>query len=398
MSELQNLNVLFESLSQKSRPADSFWGPIPKTYNQAILSVKNDMSEVTADPSEDQKLTELQKFLRVFHKSMGIYSKKLEENIKLLSKGSIITGQQPIVFGGPGLIGNKIACVLFLIELAETKGLGLAPIFFVGDYDGLQKELTRVYMPNPISHSPFIIDSGDEIPEDSNIAAHKAKLPSYEWLKDHLNKIEDNLKGFAKKVNGPAKTLFRERWYHAVTLLKTSFLKATTLSEWSTILWGTICNIILDEGLIFVPTSHPVVRRLVVDEYHPFIQQRKRYSKAFNQTTKAIVAKGYNPTLPPRHTNNSPFTIECVDDGNRLTTTIETRNDQIFAEGVCPECKKSRSYDISSLKKLQKIAEIIGPRVDSSQAIFQQLLRIKIRVSGPGEIAYFTQVVSALLA
>ena len=79
-----------------------------------------------------------------------------------------------------------------------------------------------------------------------------------------------------------------------------------------------------------------------------------------------------------------------------MTTTLVDEDDKIFAIGTCPDCKHSYKYDVSSKEKLSEIAVHIGPRVDTSQAVFQDLLNIRLRISGPGEIAYYTQAATAV--
>ena len=83
-------------------------------------------------------------------------------------------------------------------------------------------------------------------------------------------------------------------------------------------------------------------------------------------------------------------------DFNRIATSINEKENGKFAEGECPACKKFYSYDVSSPEKLLEVAELIGPRVDTSQAVFQDLMNIQIRISGPGEIAYYAQAATAV--
>ncbi|MCY3410413.1 MAG: bacillithiol biosynthesis BshC [Candidatus Heimdallarchaeota archaeon] len=385
----QNPNDLYEKISKES--GASFWGKIPRSYIEAANLTKSTFTPNSLLQSElgTQKFNLLIDILTRYHKKLGIYSPKVGENLQLLRNGSVLTGQQPIIFGGPGLIANKLGLVLAMVDMLDEVDLPLAPVFFVGDYDGMQKELARQYFPNPISHNAHIIDSEEFLEEESSLAAHSAPLPPIEWLYDQITKLDDNFRGFKKQVKGPSKLVIQERWAHIKTILKTSFKSTSTLSEWSTKIWGTVTNVVNDFGIIYLPTSHPEVRELIAGNYFTFIEKRHTYTDVFQKSMDSLNEQGYFSTLPHRHEDYAPFTLECAVDKNRITTTLRFDGDTIYAEGTCPECAHTVSYNVSSKEKLQDIATIIGPRVDTSQAVFQELMNIRIRISGPGEIAYY---------
>ncbi len=398
VTSLNNPNILYEDASHNKNREIRFWGDVPTTFNDAVhLVISNFRANIYSSSDEGRDILErFKKVLLGYHRKLGIASSKMEENLDLLDEGSILVGQQPIVFGGPGFIGNKIGCLQFLDKLFQENEKPLAPVYFISDYDGLQKELTRSYFPNPISHNAIIIESEDFLPENSNIAVHRSQLPPESWLNINLNKITENLKGFKKSLKGPNKALFDERWDHIRTIIKTSYNSANTLSEWAAKIWGTLSNICADLGVIFLPASNPEIRKLVAPKYEKFIQNRKKYVEVFLETTHEIQNLGCKPSLPHRHDNYAPFTLECNTDGNRIVTSIEVKNHELIAKGKCPSCNEIKSYDVDSYGNLLDIATMIGPRVDTSQAIFQDLLNIRIRISGPGEIAYYAQVAPAL--
>lgn len=393
-----NPNDLYDEIVLSGNQVNNFWGEVPQTFENAIELTKKRIPTNQRSENSLDKLEKLKSFLKRFHQEMGISSDKVIENIENLDNGSILMGQQPIIFGGPGFIGNKFGCLTFLDDLARKQELSLAPVFFVGDYDGLQKELTRTYYPNPISPNAIIVDSGEYLSEDSNIAAHAATLPPLNWLKNEIQNLEKHLRGFKKQIKGQTKFLFEERWLHIATLLKTSFLQSNTLSEWATRIWGILANVISDFGIVFLPTSHPEVRKLVASEYLKFINNRGIYASTFQKTMEEMQEMGFKPTLPHRHNDYAPFTLECEGDGTRVTTQINSKDGDLWAEGECPCCEKPFSFKVTNQTDLDLIATKIGPRVDTSQAIFQDIMNIHIRISGPGEIAYYTQAVPAIKA
>lgn len=393
VSNGKNPNILYDETSKVS--GTSYWGFIPRSYGEAVEKA---IEKFEKNKTQEKILLQLKEILITYHKDLGIYSPKVGEHIALLDNGSILTGQQPVIFGGPGLIANKIATVISMMEMFKKKGLNLAPVFFVGDYDGLQKELARQYFPNPISQNAHIIDSEDHLPEESSIAAHAAKLPPVEWLYDQIKKLDDNFRGFKKQVKGPSKLVLQERYAHVKTILKTSFKSSKTLSDWSVRIWGLIANVVNDYGIIFLPTSLPEIRELVAENFYNFIEKRRIYTNTFHDTMNNLIAEGYKPTLPHRHEDYAPFTLECGVDSNRITTSLTFKEDKIFAEGICPECNVKHSYEVTTKEHIKKIATKIGPRVDTSQAIFQELMNIRVRISGPGEIAYYAFAAPAIKA
>ncbi len=393
-----NPNYLYDDILRSQDQIDDFWGEIPRSYGDVIELVKKNNKKNLRSEVQLEKLRYLKKFLVQFHYDMGIMSDKVLENIENLDNGSILMGQQPIVFGGPGFIGNKFGCLSFLEKLAKKENISLAPIFFIGDYDGLQKELTRTYFPNPIAQGAVIIDGSEHLSEDSNIAVHLAKIPPLSWLNSEIENLANQLRGFQKQVKGPAKFIFEERWDHLSTILKTSYQQSKTLSEWATRIWGYLANIVADLGVVFLPTSHPEVRKLVASEYLKYIDNGELYADRFQKATVSLTERGYKPSLPHRHSDYAPFMMECEDDGTRVPTTIVEREGDRWAEGSCPCCKDTFSIKVTTEYDLDKIATHIGPRVDTSQAIFQGLMGIKIRISGPGEIAYYAQAAPAVKA
>ncbi|MFV2013856.1 MAG: bacillithiol biosynthesis BshC, partial [Candidatus Heimdallarchaeota archaeon] len=365
MSDFLNPNHLYDKIIRSQDQVDNFWGEIPRSYGDVIELVKKRKTGKVRSEVQLEKLEILKKFLIQFHKDMGIVSQKVLENIQKLDNGSILMGQQPIVFGGPGFIGNKFGCLAFLDRIAKKEDLALAPIFFIGDYDGLQKELTRTYFPNPISQGAVIIDASKHLPEDSNIAVHRAEVPPLSWLMNEIENLSNHLRGFQKQVKGPSKFIFEERWDHLSTILKTSFQQSNTLSEWATRIWGYMANIVSDLGIVFLPTSHPEVRKLVASEYLRYLSNGELYANTFQAATDDLEERGYKPTLPHRHSNYAPFMMECIDDGTRITTTIVEKEGIRFAEGTCSCCDKQLSYKVTTEQDLNQIATIIGPRVDS---------------------------------
>ena len=139
MSQPKNPNELYEKASKGDISID-FWGTVPSSFQEAVdLAVENYKPGILRSGSGDGTLEELKNILTKYHKDLGIFSPKVADNIAKLDKGSVLVGQQPVIMGGPGFIGNKIACLMLLSQLFEDRDHTLCPVFFVGDYVVLQK-------------------------------------------------------------------------------------------------------------------------------------------------------------------------------------------------------------------------------------------------------------------
>ena len=392
MSKFGNPNIFYDKASKEELKTD-YWGYIPKSIDDAInYVINNDEKNVLSD----NKFNLLSTILRNYHKKLGIYSNKFETNLAKLRNGSIITGQQPIIIGGPGYIANKLSTLIKFDDEFQKRKHHLSPIFFIADYDGLHKEISKQYFPNPISHKAYHLDFQQFYGVDANTAVHSTALPPEEYFKDLLSSFENNLNGFKKLISTDKRKLFTERWDHIKTLLLSSFYNSTTISELFTIIWGTITNIINDYGIIFFPTSNTEIRKLIYSEYNHIVNRIDDYITNYKLQTKKLENNQLSPPLPNKESDYSPFILECNKDKNRLQTSIHYDGKHRNAIGKCNFCKKTYNYPINNLEDFEKISEIIGPRVDTSQVVFQKLLNIQLRISGPGEIAYFSQITRPL--
>lgn len=384
----KNPNEIYDKvvMTKQQNEFENFWGKIP-------LSVHNLNQNLDSTTNSYPALDEIITFLREYHQDLGIYSHQVEENLQKLNTGSILTGQQPVTLGGNGFIANKLAFAKFLADNINQK---LAPVFMIGDYDGWQKELSRAYFPNPISPNATILDLGDSVDYPENTIAHQINLPDTDWLNQVLATLEESFRGFRKQVKGLQQKLLDERFQHIRTLLHTTFQRTNSFSEFFIILWGTIANIIHDYGVIFLPTSHPKLKPHFVKTYHYLLENMQSYTQEFKAVTETLESQNYKASLPIRASNYSPFFIECQRCDVRVDPTMKNIDGKRVAHGHCLNCKETYNLPAETKEDLMKIAANIGPRVDSSQAVLQPILNVRVRISGPGEIAYYTQAAPAL--
>ncbi len=385
---LRNINELYdEGIVNGTEEAEQFWGKLPKDFS-AIGSLCDLMDT-------DRDVDRLIQILREFHKEKGIYSKRVERNLQSIRNGSILGGQQPIVLGGPSFIGNKIAALVFTSEIMEKEGRNFAPVFMIGSYDGLQKELIRSYFPNPISPNATLLDlETDQLP---NTIADKIELPGSEWFESIISHLEESFRGFRKRVKGAQQKLVDERFDHIITLLSLVYRQSTSFTDMFIRMWGTIANVVNDFGIVFLPTSHEDLKDFYLAPYLHFLDRIETYTEKFNEMTRKIEEMGYNPSLPNRSLKYSPFYLICKCD-IRINPDIKKEGDSRIAHAHCKECGNVVNVPVNKIDDLKKISSRLAPRVDTSQLVLQDILNVKVRISGPGEIAYYAQVAPSIRA
>ena len=384
---LKNINELYDkAVREGSERAEQFWGTIPKDFAS--------IADLCDDSDTPRDVDTLVSYLREFHKEKGIYSQKVEDHLLSLKNGSILGGQQPIVFGGSGFIANKIACLTFTHEILAEQGKDYSPIFMIGS-DGLQKELIRAYFPNPISPNATLLDlQTDQLPDTS---AERIKLPNLDWFKEIVKDIEESFRGFRKKVKGAQQKLVKERFDHIVTLLTMVFNQSDSFNDMFVRIWGTIANVINDIGIIFLPVSDNRIKKYYVEPYLKFLDSIETYTETFERQTEKINKLEYHSSLPNRSLKYSPFYLIC-DCDIRVNPDIKIVEGKRIAHGHCQHCNKIMNFPVGTADEIMKIEHRLAPRVDTSQLVLQDLLNVKVRISGPGEIAYYAQVAPSIRA
>ena len=371
--------------------AQNIWGKIPLTYGEAVEIGK------TMDISGFSDLSELQQFLINFHKEHGIYTEKVGENIAKIGNGVILTGQQPSVLGGSSLVGNKIACASSLSDMSDKE---FPVVYYFADYDGSQRELLKGYLPNAQSEKAHIV----EFPySEENIAVHSINIASDSegWLGQELEKIRLNYSEFSSKLDKTSqRKLLEERLDHIFSIITSKYSESNNFSVPVLKIWGFLVNHVADLGIIFLPSSHPFIRKRVLNGYKAIMSGLTLFVNTINDVKSSLQEKGFKSGMGARSEEYLPFYYECAD-GSRVELKGILNGDSVIGDGICSLCKSSFSLDFGSgpsYPGLDAYAEHLSPRVDSSQITIQSLLPIRIRVSGPGEIGYFAQVYSAAKA
>lgn len=366
-----------------------FYGNVPKTIADAI-SLAKESSEIKIDSN---KIDELKRILKNYHKDLGLLTEKVSRNIDLIHQGIVLGGQQATIFGGSGIIGNKIATVTTISDVSKEKGHYLVPMFLVNTHDSIQPEISTIHLPNnqsSISKSIFLPNAIDGL-VSSQILANQ-----YEWMEESLSIVKNIFNEFRTSIEKNSHEIFTEKVDHILTFIRETYRTSKDIGEWITLLWGIQANIINDWGVIFFPSSHPEIRKLTTDGYKPFLEKRMEYIKEFNEASEKIEELGYQTTTAKKAETFSPFFYECPNDGYRLNLSCKEENSVLSFSGECPLDEEKYSFDIDKNNiDLSSLSLNLVPRLDTNQALLQAIMPVYVRVSGPGEINYNAQVIPA---
>lgn len=392
MKTIQELYEAYIYENKDFEDREYFYGFIPKTYREAVeYAISNFDMKVN-----QKKIETLKKFLIDFHNDLGLLTPKVKENINSLDQGVVIAGQQTTIFGGSGIIANKIATTVHMSELSEELGKKLVPVFWVNSHDGIQPEITNIHLPVKQSGESKTISLPTK---HDGVAIHTLSTQDFDWLERNLSIIKNNFLEFRSFVAKENRRLFLEQIEHIVTFLRETYRGTLKMSDWITLIWGIQSNIFNDYGVVFVPSSHPKIRELVFDAYLPMLKRRKQYIEEFNRATEKIEKMGLKPTTAKKAETYAPFFLECPNDHYRITLEARETEEGIVLEGTCPIDKYQESLQLDlTPESLRKYAHRLSPRLDTNQEAIQSIIPAYIRVSGPGEINYNAQVIPAARA
>ena len=376
-----------------------------RLYNSPPISLDSlvDRTPALLDAYKDtlwhipERSSILQKTLTKTNKELGSLTPKVSESINTLSDGAVESAHQTVVMGGAAFILNKAITAVQIASLSTDKGIPLTPYFFVADYDIVQPELTNIRTPimgpggNLVS---FPIPVGYEHSPVSVLP-----LPGTDWLNNVEEDLHSSYRPIFKILEGSSRLLFEERLEQTITTIRHAFLNSTTLSDWSQRIMAHLFNIIGDLGIPIIPASNKEIRELLVEgmEFMLARENRDRFLRTHEEVTDLIDASGYSTSIGRRNHHYVPFFYECPEAGcnnSRTELRYEERGSTALLSGKCPTCAEPIEIETSADSPfLGEIASQISPRVDSRQIVIDTLIPTVAHVGGPGEAAYYAQVI-----
>jgi uncharacterized protein YllA (UPF0747 family) len=339
----------------------------------------------------------LEKVLISSNRDLGCLTPKVISNIRTLRNGAIESAHQTVVLGGPAYILNKAITAKRIADLSNENGLNIAPFFCLADYDAVQPELTHIRLPVMGSGGTIVSIPVSEGYENSPVSI--LPLPPKDWYNQIEDEIRNTYRPMFKGLEGASRIVFDERLEQALSVLRWSYINSATLGEWATRILGRLFNVESSLGLPLVIASSNEIRDLLVEgvEFLLARENREKFLTAFNDVTTLIQENGYVPGIGPRSPDYVPFFYECPETAcNRARTELhyEERGSVVRLTGKCPSCSEVIEIETSAdTPYLGDVARNLSLRVDSRQIIIDSIIPTVTHVGGPGETAYYAQVI-----
>jgi hypothetical protein len=330
---------------------------------------------------------------------LGTLTPKVEENIGRLHKGAVEAAHQSIVLGGPCFVLNKAATATGIANLSQDRGPRLTPYFFIADYDIVQPELTHIRTPNVGQEGNLVSFPVEEGYEHSPVSA--LPLPDADWYTQVEVSIRAAYRPLLKPLSSQTRLLVEERLEHALALTRWAFNSSRTLGQWATRILGRLFNVEGDLGVPILPASDGRIRPLLVKglEFLLGKKNRGRFLKAHGEATSLIVENGFKAGIGERNDTYVPFFYECPGEGcnkARIDLSYQVVGGYAELSGKCPSCGDRVAIETDADNPdLSDISAHLSPRVDTRQIAVDSLLPVVAHVGGPGEAAYYAQVIPA---
>ncbi|MFX0210904.1 MAG: hypothetical protein ACFFDT_33300, partial [Candidatus Hodarchaeota archaeon] len=204
------------------------WGEIPTSFRKLKSMVEHQQKTINFTVFREN-VEVLRRLATDRHRRLGTLNERVKEAIDRLDQGFLDLGHQPLLFGGPLFLINKVSLAEWLGNL-----LRIGTFFFIGDHDSIQNELTIARFPQANSPTGLIITPVSwGVPEGTPM--HQVPVPDEEWLLEIKLKIQENLRLLMKnaKVCLEYRKLFLERFFSWFDLIHDHAIRASDFSFWT---------------------------------------------------------------------------------------------------------------------------------------------------------------------
>ena len=373
--------------------SQELWGEIPSSFRMLKKLIEK-RQQTTNFAVFKENIEVLGHLVTDRHRKLGTLNLRVKEALDRLDHGFLDVGHQPLLFGGPLFLINKVS-------LAEWVGnyLSMGTFFFIGDHDSIQNELTIARFPQANSPTGLVITpSSWGVPEGTPM--HRVPLPDEEWFQEIKLKIQGNLRLLMKtaKVRLEYRHLLLERFHSWFDLIYEKAIAASDFSFWTQKIWSHLFNIRNDMSLFLSPLTDPRYRQLILPAFEFLLEEnnRYRYIETLNRIYDHLISKNIQPGLPYREEGYVPFFLECLKCNNK--TRIELKIPTLgVLEGKCPVCSEEFSFSYtSSHPDLSEIGANITPRSDSRAMVNNITFPLLTHIGGAGETQYYSAVIPAM--
>ena len=266
----------------------------------------------------------------------------------------VSTGHQPILLLGPWYVLHKILTAISLAGRLESQlGLPVLPLFWIAADDHDWAEVGRATL---LDRADRPRRFGLPVPEGGerrSVGPHTLDASSLSILDD----LDDVL----------VESSFTD---HYLTLVRDAYREGTTVSQaFARLLRGVLG----DRGYVWIDAGRSEVRRAAAPFYRRLVHDAARALDAEDAGRRAVAGAGFAPPITAVEGALPLF----FDSG-------EGRRRVAGAEGDAAETWRAR---------LEATPERFSPNVASRPLLESYLLPVLATVLGPGEVAYWSQLV-----
>ncbi|MHA1512481.1 MAG: hypothetical protein ACTSRJ_00240 [Candidatus Hodarchaeales archaeon] len=373
--------------------SEQFWGDIPSSFDQLKKKVAKNQDSMNLS-SFEENVEKLRKIAYNHHRTLGTLTTDVKKTLEKIDSGFLDVGHQPLILGGSSFLINKVS-------LAEWLGRnsGIGTLFYIGDHDSIQNELTVTRFPQANSLSGLLITPHSwEVPDGTPI--HRVPIPAEKWLSDSKVKIQENLRSLMKysKVTPQNRSLLMERLTSCFDLIEDSTSATEDFSTWTQSIWSKLLNLRNKSEIFLISSSIVKFRELTRPAFEFLLveQNRRKYIDTLNSIYQLLTEKGISPGLPHRESNYVPFFLECLSCPTKTRVELHVP-DPGTLEGECPQCKEKFSFSYHPKHPdLSEIEKNITPRSDSRAMVNNITFPLLIHIGGGGETQYYASVIPAM--
>ncbi|MBD3188639.1 hypothetical protein GF325_17555 [Candidatus Bathyarchaeota archaeon] len=375
-----------------SRPMANF---IPRSIHHSITLAKKNMEMGGQTKMDGDTLEILGNIYKTTTGDLGLLTDQARTSLELFHEGKygIEVAHQPKFLGGERFVVNKLS----LGAALSAQDPEFYPFFYLADYDKVHAELTKTHFPlvNSSTGFPLSVDQEDEKRFDG-AGIRYLPLPPQEYTESLLNTLREN---YLFSINtcvqeGYKGNLLEERLESAIRHLKRTLHASRSYGEWFLRIIGTITNIYLDHGYIFLISSNEDYRKILTPHYEYILQHRERYIQIYQEIQETFTNSGFSSPLRDIKEDFVPFFYECPEKschGHRIQLSATKAGSMIVLQGKCPAC--NMLHEIVTSRSHPDLADHVmqlTPRVESRQYLVSKTSIPAIHVSGTGETRYYT--------
>lgn len=373
--------------------SQKLWGDIPSSFGMMKKLINQKRQSIDFKQYTDN-MEIFRKIVTKRHRRLGTLTFQVKEATDRINNGFLDVGHQPLLFGGPLFLINKVSLTEWLGDF-----LDMGAFFFIGDHDSIQNELTISRFPQANSYSGLeLTPSSWGVPDGTPM--HRVPVPSQEWFQAIKQKIHDNLRLLMKYANVRVeyRQLLIERFFSWFDIIYDSALSADNFSFWTQQIWSQLFIVRNDLSLFLTPESDIYYRKLILPGFEFLLTEKNRslYIETLNNIRTEIISNNLEPGLPHREDEYVPFFLECLKCkfNTRVELKIPNPGD---LNGKCPVCSEEYSFSYNlNHPDLSEIAINISPRSDSRAVVNNFIFPLLAHVGGAGETQYYSAVIPAM--